>query len=66
MNVYTCKHDGHYLGGYSVVVAHDEAEARELLAAELRSHGLNLEPSATVESLPLTEARAVVLFNGDY
>jgi hypothetical protein len=36
MKLYVVRsHDGHYLGGCSVVVASSEDEARELLDAEL-------------------------------
>lgn len=68
LKVFTCKdHDAHYVGGASVVVAHDEAEALALLSAELREHGLVPERHAmTLVPVDLRKPAAIVLHNGDY
>lgn len=69
MKLYLCRsHDGRYLGGNSIVIARDEAEARELLDAELRAHDLkpNAESGYDLERVPMTTARAVMIWDGDY
>lgn len=68
MNVYVCSdHDGHWpVGVCSVVVAEDEAYARELLALELRTHGLKPEKGFTLRRLNTEVARAFVILDGDY
>lgn len=61
--VFACSHDGVYLVGYSIVVAHSEAEAREMLEARLQE--LNLD----AENYDLDEIKGygvTVLFDGDY
>lgn len=59
-------HDGHYpVGVASVVFAEDEAQARALLAAELREHGLKDE-RFTLRRLNSTKPKAFVLQDGDY
>lgn len=66
--VFVCTdHDGHYVGGASVVVAFSEPEARGLLDAELRTHGLNPnDPVYTLREIGQGAPVAVVLRNGDY
>lgn len=67
MNVYTCvDHDGHWVGGASVVVAPSEEEARRLLLVELQSHGLNGNKLFTLRQINIAEPRAFVLQDGDY
>ena len=70
MEVWTCDdHDGFYpVGTASVVVASTEDEARALLDAQLVAEGLESSVQApyTLERLPLSSPRAVVIQNGDY
>jgi hypothetical protein len=68
MRVYVCTdHQTHYpVGGASVVVAEDEEQARALLYAELRTHGLRKDEPFTLQEVSLDRPHAVVLNNGDY
>ena len=67
MNVYTCTdHDGHWVGGASVIVANSEHEARELLKAELYEHGLDSNKPFTLRQINTEKPRAFVLQDGDY
>jgi hypothetical protein len=67
MNVYTCTdHEAHWVGGASVVVASSEAEARQLLLAELRTHGLTKDEPFTLRKIQLEKPQAFVLHDGDY
>lgn len=68
MNVYTCTdHEGLYpVPVASVVVANSEAEARELLTAELREHGLKQKHPFTLRQIQTERPQAFVLSNGDY
>lgn len=60
-------HDGHYISGSSVVVAPNEDRARELLAAELESRGLDSSKQGfEMEEIDPSHERAHVLFDGDY
>lgn len=67
--VWTCiDHDViNPVGGASVVVAHSEDEARELLDAALKAGGLKVDKYRyTLTPLDLTTSQAIVLRNGDY
>ena len=67
MKVYICTdHDGHSpIGVASVIVAADEAAARDLLASEL--FGRDLEPSKfTLQELDTTTPGAHILRDGEY
>lgn len=69
MDVFICDdHDGHWpVGVASVVVANDEAEARGLLIAELKTHGLNgNDPPFTLRKINTLAPRAFVIRDGDY
>lgn len=68
MNIYTCTdHDGHWpVPVASVVVANSEAEARALLMAELREHGLNEKEPFTLRQIQTESPQAFVLSDGDY
>jgi hypothetical protein len=68
MKVFVCTdHAGHYpVGVCSVVIANDEQEARELLTAELKSHGLSTEEPFTLRWINSEAPRAFVLLDGDY
>jgi hypothetical protein len=69
MKLYLCRsHDGVYLAGKSLVIANDEAEARALLDAELRVNLLkpDAESGYVLERIPMTKARAVMIWDGDY
>lgn len=70
MKVYTCTdHDCHYpVGVASVVVARDVLEAQQLLDAALIADGLRpwKDKSYTLTELPLVDAKAVILDNGEY
>jgi len=65
MKVFTAEHDGVWLGGYSVIVAENEAEALDLLKAELIKQHLSLK-WIEVKELDTSAKGAVVLFDGDY
>ena len=64
--VFTCSHDGHYLTGYSVIVAISRGQARELLIEELARNGLELTDEIEFKEIDLIRRQAIVLFNGDY
>lgn len=67
MNVYTSTdHDGHWVGVASVVVASNEEEARSLLVAKLRTHGLDGAKPFTLRRINIDQPRAFVLQDGDY
>lgn len=62
-------HDCHYpVGCASIVLAEDETEARRLLDEALTAHGLKGGDTApyTLTEIPLDQARAVVLNDGQY
>lgn len=66
LEVYTsADFTGHYpVGASAVVVAHSEDEARELLGAALKEHGLKF--NGTLRRINITTPRAFVLTDGDY
>jgi hypothetical protein len=65
MNVYVCDdHHGHYPVG--VCSVEHEDQARDLLKAELRSHGLDPNKPFTLRKLNTAEPRAFVILDGDY
>lgn len=69
LKVFTCDdHVGHWgVPVGSVIVARDEIAARELLASELRSHGLDPERTPmTLKPLDIKRAGVVVLSDGQY
>ena len=68
MKVFVCTdHEGHWpVGVCSIVVAPDEAEARTMLFAELRSHGIHQSQPFTLRELDTSQPRAHVLLSGDY
>lgn len=68
MKIFTCTdHDGHYpVGVASVVVAHDENEARTILAAALRACGLNGDQPFTLHWLPTDALCVRILNDGNY
>lgn len=67
MNIYTCvDHDGHWVGVASVVVAETEDQARALLAAEIKTHGLDASKPFTLRKISTESPRAFVLCDGDY
>jgi hypothetical protein len=67
LSVFTCTdHDGHFVGGASVVVARNEDSARELLKDELRQHGLNPNAAFTLRRISTETPKAFVLQDGDY
>ena len=68
MRVYVCDdHDSLFpVGACSVVVAEHYDQARDLLRAELRTHGLNPDKQFTLRELNTSEPRALVILDGDY
>lgn len=65
--VFTCRHTGHYLTGYSVVIATSKGHAKDLLTEELARDGLNIDKDELqIDEVDLSQSRAIVLFNGDY
>lgn len=67
MNVYEVHHDGHYLGGLSIVVAATEERAIELTRVAIAEHGCDpTKPVEVVRTLPVDKEHCFVLDNGDY
>lgn len=68
MEVYVCDdHDGHFpVGVCSIIIANSEDEARGLLAAELRGHGLDERKPFTLRRLNTDQPKAFVIRDGDY
>ena len=69
MKLFTCTdHDAHWVGGSSVVVAEDEAEATQLLDAKLAEHGLKprAEVPYALTERDISKPVAFVLDDGDY
>ena len=68
MKVYTCTdHDGHWpVGVSSVIVATHEAQAAELLKAELKAHGLDPNKPFTLRQIQTEKPQAFVLQDGEY
>jgi hypothetical protein len=68
MRLFTCTdHDINYpVGGASIVLAGSEEEASLLLAKELKSRGLDPNDGFSLQEVPLDEARAIVLCDGEY
>lgn len=70
MRLFVCTdHDLHYpVGCASVVLAEDEEQARDLLDAQLRKHGLkgHADEPYTLQELDLSTPQAVVLNDGEY
>jgi hypothetical protein len=69
LKVFTCDdHVGHWgVPTGSVVVARDEEEARALLTAELREHGLKPEGHRmTLKPVEIGKPGVVVLSDGEY
>ncbi|WP_068018941.1 hypothetical protein [Rhodoplanes sp. Z2-YC6860] len=67
MNIYTCvDHDGHWVGVASVIVAETEDQARDLLVAELATHGLDQTKPFTLRRINADAPKAFVLQDGDY
>lgn len=65
--VFTAGFGGHYMGGYAVISATSEEEAREMLKVEMEKHGLaNKVDSIELKELNITKSKAIVLFDGDY
>lgn len=66
MNIYEVRHDGHFLGGLSVVVAVDESHAIELTKAAIAAHGLKIDGIRVIRRLDQETPRCYVLDDGDY
>lgn len=66
MNIYEVRHDGHYLGGLSIVIAETEIQAIELTRAAIIEHGLSTKGISVVRPLKVDEPRCYVLDDGDY
>ena len=70
MQVWTCTNHENFwpVGAASVVVAENEAQAREILTAALHKRGLGQQMPEDLELKPLntTDAHAVVLWDGNY
>lgn len=70
MKLYVCTdHDSVWPTGVgSVVIAADEQEARQLLDAVLREHGLlnHEEAPYTLVEVDTSNAQALILADGDY
>jgi hypothetical protein len=66
----TTDFEGHYpVGTAGIVVAEDEARARRLMRDEIKRQGLSgkgFGKPFSLQEIPLTNARATVLLNGDY
>lgn len=66
MNVYEVRHEGHYLGGLSVVVAESEERALSLTKFALVERGLSSNNVYVARKLNLEVERCFVLDDGDY
>jgi hypothetical protein len=64
---YCTDHDGHYpVGVASIIVAPNEASAREALKATLNDMGLKGNNPFTLQELDTSKNRVVVLADGNY
>lgn len=66
MNVYEVRHDGHYLGGLSIVIAESDAQALELTEVAIKEHGLSIKGCQVVRALRIDRPHCYVLDDGDY
>lgn len=68
MKVFICiDHETFWpVGGVSVVVAHDEARAREILGQALRDKNLYAQKPFTLQELDTKYEHAEVLNDGEY
>lgn len=75
MNVYKAKVAGHFLPAHLIIVARDEAVAKELLVKAMRDEDILKKQHASiregkvlpaVELIHTTEEHVDVLFSGDY
>jgi hypothetical protein len=65
MRVWTCLHDGIWLGGCSVIVAESEEQARALIVAELRERQL-CDSDIELREVDTRRPQVIMLANGDY
>lgn len=65
MKVYSVSHNGIILGGYSIVVADDEAEARQMMTEELKAEKLTPTIYSITEINPQDKG-VTLIWNGDY
>lgn len=65
MKVFIAEHDGHHLGGYSVIVANTKEEAMNMLKHELWQQKLRTD-GIEIEEVDTTQYSVNILFNGDY
>lgn len=63
--MFAASHSGHWLGGYSVIVAESREEAEKQLVAALQKEGLDTD-RLNINELDLYTPSVHVLFNGDY
>jgi hypothetical protein len=68
MKVFHAKFQGHWIGGYAVIVARGEKEARARLDEELEEHGLlkGERPPAEIVEIATDKVSVHVLSNGEY
>jgi hypothetical protein len=66
MNVYEVRHDGHYLGGLSIVVAESEEHAVLLTKLAIVEHGCKTDGINVVRLLDMSQPCCYVLDDGDY
>jgi len=72
LKIYTCNnHVGYYESGVSVIIAHNEKEARELLDKLLKENGLGncygkWDQIPIFEEVSIDKAHAKLLYNGDW
>ena len=67
MKIYTCiDHAQHFpVGCASVVIASNRPQAKKLLDAELKEHGLKAG-GYTLQEIDVNRSQAIVLRDGDY
>ena len=65
LKVFYVRHDGVWLGGLSLVVAHDVDEAKRLVVEQLIALRLKLDGLEVVE-VDTNKVQALILDNGDY
>jgi hypothetical protein len=68
MKIFTCNdHSSFYpVGAASVVVAHTEIQARELLRTALEKHGLDKNAEFTLVEIDMEKPNVRILVDGEY
>lgn len=65
MKVFSINHDGHYIGGHSIVVAETETKAKNSLKKELLKKGLEPDIYGVYE-VDTTKRNVIMTSDGQY